>query len=97
MGRALAVQRDEMRRRRVMVFEAWSSGGTFADIGREFGLSPQRARQIVFKAVVDDGARSDRARKWFSVMSGDGHWLRRYDIGFARQRQQAPSAPCSSA
>ena len=77
-------RREQHRLRRLAVFQAWDKGGTFADVGREFGLTGVRTRQIVLKAVMSDNCRSERARAWMAQLDTDGYWLARYDRGFQR-------------
>jgi hypothetical protein len=84
-------QRRLMQRaRRVAIFEAWDKNPSFAAVGRELGLPGRRVRQIVWKAVVSDGCRSDRARAWMARLDTDGYWLRRYEADF-RASGRAPT------
>jgi hypothetical protein len=74
---------EEARQRRLEIFRVWSEGGSFREVGEKFGLSRVRANQIVWKAIVWDGARSDRAREYAARLDSDGYWLKRYDQGFS--------------
>jgi hypothetical protein len=76
--------REAQRRRRLAVFREWDKGGTFAEAGRKFGLTGTRTREIVLKAVMGDGCRSDRARAWMARLDEEGYWLSRYDAGFQK-------------
>jgi hypothetical protein len=74
--------RAAQRRRRLAVFREWNKGGTFAEIGRKLGLTGIRTREIVLKAVMGDGCRSERARAWMAQLDKEGFWLSRYDARF---------------
>jgi hypothetical protein len=74
--------REAQRLRRLAVFLEWDKGGTFAEIGRKFGLTRIRTREIVLKAVMGDGRRSERARAWMARLDETGFWLNRYESGF---------------
>ena len=74
--------REAQRLRRLEIFQEWDKGGTFAEIGRKFGLTRIRTRQIVLKAVMGDGCRSERARAWTAQIDETGFWLSRYDARF---------------
>jgi hypothetical protein len=76
--------REAQRRRRLAVFREWNKGGTFAEAGRKFGLTRIRTHEIVLKAVMGDGCRSDRARAWMARLDKEGYWLSRYDAGFQK-------------
>jgi len=77
--------REAQRVRRLEIFQEWDKGGTFAEIGRKFGLTRARTRQIVLKAVMGDGCRSERARAWMAQVDEEGFWLSRYDAGFGER------------
>ena len=72
------------RARRLAIFDAWNKNPHFNLVGQEFGLTRVRVRQIVWKAIVSDGCRSDQARAWMAQLDEDGYWLRRYELGFAK-------------
>jgi hypothetical protein len=75
------------------IFEAWNKNPSFTAVGLEFGLARMRVHQIVWKAIVWDGRRSDQARAWLARLDDDGYWLRRYERGFTKSRSsQRPSA-----
>jgi hypothetical protein len=76
--------RAAQRRRRLAVFREWNKGGTFAEIGRKLGLTGIRTREIVLKAVMGDGCRSERARAWMARLDKEGYWLSRYDAEFQK-------------
>jgi len=76
--------REAQRLRRLAIFREWDKGGTFAEIGRKFGLTRIRTHQIVLKAVLGDGCRSERARAWMGQLDEEGYWLSRYDAGFQK-------------
>jgi hypothetical protein len=85
--------REQQRSRRLTIFSRWSDGGTtFAEVGREFGLTRMRTRQIILKAVMDDGCRSERARAWMAQLDTDGYWLRRYEANFKKGRPSSSAA-----
>jgi hypothetical protein len=67
------------------IFEAWNKNPNFTAVGREFGLARMRVHQIVWKAIVWDGCRSDQARAWMARLDNEGYWLRRYESGFTRE------------
>jgi len=74
--------REAQRLRRLAIFREWDKGGTFAEVGRKLGLTHVRTREIVLKAVMGDGCRSERARTWMARLDDKGYWLSRYDTGF---------------
>ena len=76
--------REAQRLRRLAIFREWDKGGTFAEVGRKFGLTHVRTREIVLKAVMGDGCRSERARAWMARLDEEGYWLSRYDAGFQK-------------
>ena len=76
--------RAEQRARRASIFKLWSKGGSFAGVGKALGLTRARSHQIVWKAIVDDGLRSERARAWMAKLDAGGYWLKRYDEEFRR-------------
>ena len=76
--------REAQRLRRLAVFQEWDKGGTFAEIGRKLGLTGIRTREIVLKAVMGDGCRSERARAWMARLDETGFWLNRYESGFPK-------------
>ncbi len=76
--------------RRASIFKLWSKGGSFTDVGKALGLTRGRTHQIVWKAIIDDGLRSKRARAWMAGLDASGYWLKRYDEKFRR-----PSKPLS--
>jgi len=78
LGSAL---REAQRLRRLAVFREWDRGGSFAEVGRKFGLTGARTREIVLKAVMGDGCRSERAGAWMAQLDEQGYWLSRYDAG----------------
>ena len=59
-------------------------------LGKALGLTRARTHQIVWKAIVDDGLRSKRARAWMAKLDAGGYWLKRYDEKFRK-----PSKPLS--
>ena len=77
-------RREAQRRRRLAIFREWDKGGTFAEVGRRFGLTHVRTREIVLKAVMGDGCRSERARAWMAQLDEEGYWLSRYDARFQK-------------
>src|SRR5690242_17011489 len=42
-------RRSAHRARRLAVFAEWEKGGTFVEVGRKLGLTPDRTRKIVLK------------------------------------------------
>lgn len=88
--------RPAQRARRLAIFEAWNKNPDFKLVGREFGLTRIRVRQIVWKAIVSDGCRSDQARAWMAQLDGDGYWLSRYELGFAKSRSDLEQLNISS-
>lgn len=76
--------REAQRLRRLAIFREWDKGGTFAEVGRKFSLTHVRTREIVLKAVMGDGCRSERARAWMARLDEEGYWLSRYDAGFQK-------------
>jgi hypothetical protein len=80
--------REAQRLRRLEIFQEWDKGGTFAEIGRKFGLTRIRTRQIVLKAVMGDGCRSERARAWMAQVDEEGFWLSRYEAGFQKSSRE---------
>ena len=76
-------RRLAQRARRRAIFQAWSQNPNFNAIAREFDLTSGRVRQILWKAIVSDGCRSDQACAWMVQAAADGHWLRRYEAGFS--------------
>ena len=70
-------------------------GGTFAEIGRKFDLTRIRTRQIVLKAVMGDGCRSERARAWMAQIDETGFWLSRYD-DFRKATRETKKTPLAS-
>jgi hypothetical protein len=84
--------RETQRLRRLAIFREWDKGGTFAEVGRKFSLTHVRTREIVLKAVMGDGCRSERARAWMARLDEEGFWLSRYDAGFQKgSRKQKKS------
>jgi hypothetical protein len=77
-------RRAAQRARRIAIFHEWDEGTTFVEVGKRLGLAPRRVRQIVLKAVIDDGCRSNRARAWMAHIDKEGYWLSRYDADFRR-------------
>ena len=77
-------RREAQRRRRRAIFREWDKGGTFAEVGRKFSLTHVRTREIVLKAVMGDGCRSERARTWMARLDDKGYWLSRYDARFQK-------------
>jgi len=88
--------RDAQRLRRLAVFREWDKGGTFAEVGRKFGLTRIRTHQIILKAVMGDGCRSERARAWMAQLDEKGFWLSRYDAGFEKGLQKEKKSPLAS-
>ena len=88
--------REAQRLRRLEIFLEWDKGGTFAEIGRKFGLTRIRTRQIVLKAVMGDGCRSERARAWMAQVDEEGFWLSRYDAGFQKGSRETKKSPLAS-
>ena len=86
-------RRAAQRARRVAIFSEWNTGTTFVEVAKRLGLAPRRVRQIVLKAVIDDGCRSKRARAWMAQMDKQGYWLSRYDAHFRRGRKWAREVP----
>ena len=82
--------REAQRLRRRAIFREWDKGGTFAEIGRKFGLTRIRTRQIVLKAVMGDGCRSERARAWMAQLDekGFGSAVMMRDFRKARGRKR---------
>jgi len=76
--------RAAQRERRLEIFLAWNRNPNFTAVGREFGLTRMRVHQIVWKAIVWDGCRSDQARDWMARLDPDGYWLRRYEAHFKK-------------
>jgi len=76
---------QENRDRRFAMFRSWSEGGTFAATGKQFGIKYARAREIIWKVIVRDGGRSDRARAWMIKMDKTGELVKRYDDCFPNQ------------
>ena len=69
------------------------------EIGRKFGLTRIRTRQIVLKAVMGDGCRSERARAWMAQIDETGFWLSRYDAGCqegSRKKKEEPACEQST-
>jgi hypothetical protein len=66
------------------------------EIGRKFGLTRIRTRQIVLKAVMGDGCRSERARAWMAQVDEEGFWLSRYDAGCQKGSRKTKKSPLAS-
>jgi hypothetical protein len=68
------------------IFETWNQNPNFSAIARALGLTKARVHQIVWKAIVSDGCRSDQARAWMAQLDADGYWLNRYEAGFGKSK-----------
>jgi hypothetical protein len=80
---------ENSRKRRFAVFEAWSAGGTFTEIGARFGVKRARARELVWKVIAFEGGRSERARQWMVKLDSIGKtdYVRKYDQEWAKPRR----------